>query len=68
MSRDSSLPPEEKTQILTPSLVLELREGKASAGKLLDDLYRDVLYRFCWGYLKNTAEAEDAVQDICFKV
>ena len=53
---------------LTPSLVVRLRKGDAGAGALLDDLYRDALFRFCWGYLGRNEEAEDAVQDICFKV
>ena len=38
------------------------------AGALLDDLYRDALVRFCWGYLGRTEEAEDAVQDVCYKI
>lgn len=53
---------------MTPSLVVRLRDGEPDAAALLDDLYRDALYRFCWGYLGGSEEAEDAVQDICFKV
>ncbi len=53
---------------MTPSLVLRLREGDPDAGALLDNLYRDALVRFCWGYLGRMEEAEDAVQDICYKV
>lgn len=53
---------------MTATLVLELRAGKARAGELLDALYRGVLYRFCWGYLRHATETEDAVQDICYKV
>ena len=45
-----------------------LRDGSPEAGALLDDLYRDSLFRFCWGYVGRTEEAEDAVQDVCFKV
>jgi RNA polymerase sigma-70 factor (ECF subfamily) len=58
----------DRTRDLTPSLVQRLRRGDAGAGVLLDDLYRDALFRFCWGYLGSTEEAEDAVQDICFKI
>ena len=58
----------DRTRELTSSLVTRLRQGEAEAGALLDDLYRDALFRFCWGYLGSTEEAEDAVQDICFKV
>ena len=58
----------DRTRELTPSLVARLREGDAEAAALLDDLYRDALFRFCWGYLGRTEEAEDAVQDVCFKV
>ena len=53
---------------LTPSLVVELREGKASAAKLLDRLYRPRLTRFCLGYLGRWEEAEDVVQDVFYKV
>ena len=52
---------------LTPTLVMHLRDGDLRAGALLDSLYRDALVRFCWGYLGRIEEAEDAVQDICFK-
>ena len=58
----------DRTRELTPSLVARLRDGDAEAAALLDDLYRDALFRFCWGYLGSTEEAEDAVQDVCFKV
>lgn len=57
-----------QAQDLTPSLVIRLREGEAGAGELLNQLYRDAIYRFCWGYLGNSEAAEDAVQDVCFKV
>lgn len=50
------------------TLVAQLREGGAEAGVLLDRLYRDALVRFCWGYLGRIEEAEDAVQDIAYKV
>jgi len=53
---------------LTPSLVVELREGKASAAKLLDRLYRSRLIRFSLGYLGRWEEAEDVVQDVFYKV
>ncbi|MGB0715046.1 MAG: RNA polymerase sigma factor [Phycisphaerae bacterium] len=53
---------------MTATLVMELRAGKARAGELLDTLYRGLLYRFCWGYLRHATETEDAVQDICYKV
>jgi len=53
---------------LTASLVLRLRRGDSDAGVLLNDLYRDALVRFCRGYLGRQDEAEDAVQDISFKV
>ncbi len=52
----------------TSTLVSRLREGNPEAGALLDELYRDVLVRFCWGYLGQVEEAEDAAQDTCYKV
>ncbi len=51
-----------------PILVARLRARDPQAGALLGDLYRDALVRFCWGYLGRMDEAEDAVQDICYKV
>lgn len=53
---------------LTPGLVARLRSGAPEAGAHLDQLYREALVRFCWGYLGRIEEAEDAVQDICYKV
>lgn len=52
----------------TAELVTVLRASDPRAGALLDKLFRDALIRFCWGYLEHMEEAEDAVQDICFKV
>ncbi|MCH8967328.1 MAG: RNA polymerase sigma factor, partial [Planctomycetes bacterium] len=63
-----SKPSSNSLESLTPTLVLRLQSHDAEAGALLDRLYRDALYRFCWGYLGRGDEAEDAVQDICFKV
>jgi len=48
--------------------VASLRKRDAGGGALLNELYRDVIFRFCWGYLGKSDEADDAVQDICFKV
>lgn len=59
---------DEQRNDLTPSLVARLRAGDEDAGTLLDNLYRTALIRFCWGYLGRMEDAEDAVQDICFKV
>jgi RNA polymerase sigma-70 factor (ECF subfamily) len=52
---------------LTPSLVGKLRAGDAEAGSLLDALYRQPILRFCWGYVENMDEAEDAVQEVFCK-
>ena len=53
---------------LTATLVVRLRTRHPEAGALLHQLFRDALLRFCWGYLGRMEEAEDAVQDISFKV
>ena len=52
---------------LTPSLVVRLRTGDAEAGGLLDQIYRDAMIRFCWGYLGDVEEAEDALQEVFCK-
>jgi len=53
---------------LTPSLVARLRQGDTGAGVMLTDLYREAMIRFCYGYLRNLEDAEDAVQEIFWKV
>lgn len=60
--------PVSRIEAETPELVDCLRLGGADAGRLLNELYREALVRFCWGYLGRIEEAEDAVQDICCKV
>ncbi len=49
-------------------LVARLREKGPDAAQLLETQYRERLLKFCWGYLGDHEEAEDAVQEICFKV
>jgi RNA polymerase sigma-70 factor, ECF subfamily len=53
---------------LTPTLVARLIDRDPEAANLLNKLYRDKLVRFCWGYLGRLDQAEDAVQDICYKI
>lgn len=52
----------------TADLIARLRGGDAQGAEMLDRLYREALVRFCWGYLGRMDEAEDAVQEVCFKV
>ena len=56
--------PESPAADLTPSLVARLREGDSAAGKLLDEVYRQSLIRFCFGYLGKVEMVEDVVQDV----
>ena len=43
--------------------------GRRIDGRVaLEELYRDALRRFCYGYLRDAAAAEDAVQDVFCKV
>ncbi len=53
---------------MTAKLVDALRDGQADAAGLFNQIYRDSLLRFCWGYLGSMDEAEDALQDILYKV
>ncbi len=53
---------------ITTKLVASLRHGHGDAAVLFNQIYRDPLLRFCWGYLGSMDEAEDALQDILYKV
>ncbi|MFC1572049.1 RNA polymerase sigma factor [Candidatus Eisenbacteria bacterium] len=57
-----------RQESLTPSLIASLRRGEAAAGALLNDVYRQAMLRYCWGYLGTLDDAEDAVQEIFCKV
>ena len=61
-------PVERSGEDRTHALVVGLRDRDPNAASLLHKLYRDALLRFCWGYLGSVEEAEDAVQEIFFKV
>lgn len=50
------------------ALVARLNEKAPEAAALFHQLYRNALIRFCFGYLGQVEEAEDAVQEICIKV
>ena len=52
----------------TALLVRRLRAGEADVAVQLDRMYREPLLRFCWGYLGSMEEAEDALQEIWYKV
>ena len=52
----------------TVVLVQHLRAGGADVAGQLDQVYREPLLRFCWGYLGNMDEAEDALQEVWYKV
>lgn len=62
---DTKVQPDPKAAEL---LILRLRTGHSDAPLMLNQMYRDALLRFCWGYLGNLEEAEDALQEISYKV
>lgn len=53
---------------LSHSILTRLRGGDPDAGRLLDELYRPAMLRFCLGYLHDPMESEDAVQEIFWRV
>ena len=65
--QDQNVTPEDDMS-MTLTLVRQLRDADPNAGVMLNNLYREKLIRFCWGYLGRLEEAEDAVQDICYAV
>jgi len=50
------------------ALVARLNQKAPDAAALFHQLYRNALIRFCFGYLGQVEEAEDAVQELCIKV
>lgn len=52
----------------TTGLVQLLRDGDALAMSAFESLFRNRLVEFCWGYLGTVDEAEDAVQEVSYKV
>lgn len=58
----------QRPEDLTPSLVVRLRAGDATAGVVLDDVYRQPMLRFCLGYLGRLQDAEDAMQEVFCRV
>lgn len=65
MLRDSS---RERLADRTVVLVGRLRDGEPVGGAMLDELYREALSRFCWGYLNNLDQVEDAMQEVWYRV
>jgi len=61
-------PPTGGTTDDTGALIAALRNDEGSGATAFNNAYREALVRFCWGYLGRMDEAEDAAQDICFKV
>jgi RNA polymerase sigma-70 factor (ECF subfamily) len=69
MSQDTSIhEPRAEGDGFSIALAGRLRAGDQAAVHDLHARYRDALVRFCWGYMGNIEEAEDAVQEIFYKV
>lgn len=68
MSLDADPRSDDTRTRLTPSLLVQLRAGDPAAAVLLERLHRGELLRFCEGYLKNAADAQDAVQEVFYRV
>jgi RNA polymerase sigma-70 factor (ECF subfamily) len=64
----SSSPAPASPDEFSPDLVPRLRRGDADAGRVLQRMFGTAIYRFCWGYLGNADDAEDATQEIFCKV
>lgn len=65
---DSVDPNQSERENTTAELVARLKERDAAGAEMLDRLYREALVRFCWGYLGRMDEAEDAAQEVCYRV
>lgn len=59
---------EASTIDLSPSLLASLRRGDPQAGELLQRRHGPAMLRFCMGYLHDPAEAQDAVQEVFYRV
>jgi RNA polymerase sigma-70 factor (ECF subfamily) len=51
----------------TTELVSHLRRGNAQAGELLQREWRDQLVRFCFRYVRQREEAEDAASEVILR-
>lgn len=52
----------------TRALVARLRSGDGSAAEDLDRLFREGLVRYCYSFVRDEGEAEDAAQEMLTKV
>lgn len=60
--------PQTITYEATQTIVASLRGRSENARRLLQENLREPLVRFCWGYLGQVEEAEDAFQEVCLRV
>jgi len=62
------IPPPRLTDDKTVALVTQLRGNVGDIHAILQANLREPLVRFCWGYLGQMDEAEDAFQEVCVRV
>ncbi|MBI1825303.1 MAG: RNA polymerase sigma factor [Planctomycetes bacterium] len=62
------LSPPRLTDDKTVALVSQLRGNVGDLRAVLHANLREPLVRFCWGYLGQMEEAEDAFQEVCVRV
>lgn len=58
----------ERTNHIQQNIILRLKEGSESAFSELFDYYGKKLFSFSLGYLKDTHEAEEIVQEVFLKI
>ncbi len=49
-------------------IIEEIRRGKSELFKELVNKYKDMVFKICWGFVKNKQDAEELTQDVFFTV
>ena len=45
-------------------IIEEIKQGKSEYFKELVDKYKNMVFRICFGFVKNKEDAEDIAQDV----
>ncbi len=49
-------------------IIKEIKQGRPEYFKELVDKYKNMVFRICFGFVKNKEDAEDITQDVFFTI